>query len=63
MIDTTRSERMTAIWHRHRLKIIGGSVIAWVLFITLVYQDVKRSQRAGPAGAEELLQIGALPVT
>lgn len=54
---------MTSIWQRHRLKILSGGILAWVLFITLVYQDVKRGQRAGPPGAKELLQIGALPVT
>ncbi len=54
---------MTAIWRRHRLKLMGGGLLAWVLFISAMYLDIKRDQRAGPAGAEELLEIGALPVT
>ena len=57
------SERATTIWRKHRLKLMSGGLLAWVLFITVMYQDVKRSQRSGPAGAKELLQIGALPVT
>lgn len=59
----TPTDRIRAIWRRHRLKLMGGGLLAWVVFITVMYQDVKRSQRSGPAGAEELLQIGALPVT
>ncbi len=59
----TPRERMTAIWRRHRLKLMGGGLLAWVLFISATYLDIKRDQRAGPAGAEELLEIGALPVT
>ena len=42
---------------------MSGGLLVWVLFITVMYQDVKRGQRSGPAGADELLQIGALPVT
>lgn len=59
----TPKDRMTVIWHRHRLKLMGGVLLAWVLFMTFKYQDVKRGQRSGPEGAKELLQIGALPVT
>ncbi|MEO7219880.1 MAG: hypothetical protein ABIZ73_04565 [Gemmatimonadaceae bacterium] len=42
---------------------MSGGLLGWVVFISVMYQDVKRGQRSGPAGAEELLQIGALPVT
>jgi len=59
----TPDNRMAGLWGRHRLKLMSGGLIAWVLFITIAYQDVKRGQRSGPAGADELLQIGALPVT
>ena len=59
----TPKERMSEIWRRHRLKLMGGGLLAWVLFISATYLDTKRDQRAGPAGAEELLEIGALPVT
>lgn len=59
----TPRDRIRALWRKHRLKLMGGSLLAWVVFISIMYQDVKRSQRSGPAGAEELLQIGALPVT
>ncbi len=57
------NDRMATPWRRHRLKLMGGGLLAWVVFISLMYEDVKRDQRSGPAGAEELLQIGALPVT
>ncbi|HEX2723290.1 MAG TPA: hypothetical protein VHM24_10250 [Gemmatimonadaceae bacterium] len=56
-------DRFAGLWRRHRLKLMGSGLLAWVLFITVMYEDVKRDQRSGPAGAEELLQIGALPVT
>ncbi|MEO5579817.1 MAG: hypothetical protein ABIR58_04110 [Gemmatimonadaceae bacterium] len=56
-------ERITMMWSRHRLKLMSGGLLGWVVFISVMYQDVKRGQRSGPAGAEELLQIGALPVT
>lgn len=59
----TPNDRIKTIWRRHRLKLMGGVLLAWVGFMTFKYQDVKRGQRSGPAGAEELLQIGALPVT
>ena len=55
--------RLAITWRRHRLKLMSGGLLAWVLFITVMYQDVKRGQRSGPAGADELLQIGALPGT
>jgi len=57
------NDRMTVLWHRLRLKLMSGGLLAWVLFITLMYQDVKRGQRSGPARAEELREIGALQVT
>jgi hypothetical protein len=55
--------RMAELWRRHRLKLMGAGLLGWVAFIAVSYLDVKRGQRAGPAGADELLQIGALPVT
>lgn len=57
------SQRGPDFWHKHRLKVMSGGLLAWMVVITLLYQDVKRGQRPAAAGAEELLQIGALPVT
>lgn len=62
-MDMTPTKRMPDFWHKHRLKVLSASLLAWVVAITLVYQDIKRGQRPAAAGAEELLQIGALPVT
>jgi hypothetical protein len=59
----TTTDRIKTIWRKHRLKLMGGGVLVWVLFMTFKYLDVKRDQRSAPAGAKELLQIGALPVT
>jgi hypothetical protein len=59
----TPNDGMAMIWRKHRLKVMGVGLLAWIVAITLLYQDVKRSQRSNSAGAEELLQIGALPVT
>jgi hypothetical protein len=48
-------------WKMHRLWLLGGLVCGWSLFISAAWWLDSAGHTI--TGAQELLQIGALPVT
>jgi hypothetical protein len=54
-------------WHEHHRQVIGVGVVAWVVFITLVYQRINARQSdsaTSPQGTvARILPVGGLPVT
>jgi hypothetical protein len=58
--DTARSG---TFWVRFRIPIIIAAVAGWVVLISLVYLRPSRAGSSANKGTQELLKIGALPVT
>jgi hypothetical protein len=57
---------LVRLWETHRLLVLLGIVLGWVLFITVVHVVVNRRESLavlmGRGGATSL-EIGGLPVT
>jgi len=53
--------RLSQWWQSHHKKVIVIGVVAWVIFITLVYHRV--SVRRDDGLAASILPVGGLPVT
>ena len=48
-------------WHDHHKKVMAVGIVAWVAFITLVYQSVSARRDEGIVAS--ILPVGGLPVT
>jgi hypothetical protein len=48
-------------WQNHHKKVMAIGVVAWVVFITLVYHNV--SARRDDGIVASILPVGGLPVT
>jgi hypothetical protein len=51
-----------AFWKRYRLWLLGGLVCGWLLFVSTAWWLMNEAGRA-IKGVQEILHIGALPVT
>ena len=58
---------LAQFWQDHHKKVMAGAVVAWVIFITLVYQRMNARPHDGATSPQgtvaKILPVGGLPVT
>jgi hypothetical protein len=58
---------ISQLWREHHKKVLAVVVLAWVVFITVVYQRISARQNDSATSSQgtvaRILPVGGLPVT